>query len=51
MTLATLGMIGGGTVPMLFGDNSMLDGWGILGGIVGGFVGIWLGVLASKRFS
>lgn len=48
--MATVGMVAGGSAPMLFGDNSLLDGWGILGTVVGGFVGIWLGVVIAKRF-
>lgn len=39
----------GGYLPVLFGDNNMLDGWSILGGLVGGIFGIWLGVVVSKR--
>jgi len=46
---ATIGMVAGGSAPMLFGDNSLIDGWGILGGLVGGFAGIWLGVMLAKR--
>lgn len=41
----------GGYLPVLFGDNNMLDGWSILGGLVGGIAGIWLGVVLSKRLS
>lgn len=44
-----IGMTVGGALPMLFGDNSMLDGWGLLGGLVGGLFGIWLGVWLGKR--
>jgi hypothetical protein len=47
---ASLFSIGGGYVPVLFGDSNMLDGWSILGGLIGGFVGIWLGVWSSKRW-
>lgn len=47
--MATIGMIAGGSAPMLFGDNSLLDIWGLLGGLIGGFFGIWLGVIISKR--
>lgn len=48
--MAGLGGIVGGYVPVIFGDNSFLDGWSILGGLIGGFAGIWLGVILSKRF-
>lgn len=48
--MATAGGLVGGYVPVLFGDNELLDGWSILGGLVGGFVGIWLGVVLSKRY-
>lgn len=48
--MAAVGMVAGGSVPLLFGDASLLDGWGILGGLIGGFVGIWLGVWISKRY-
>lgn len=48
--MAGVGMIAGGFVPLLFGDTSLLDGWGILGGLIGGFAGIWLGVWISKRY-
>lgn len=47
--MATIGMVVGSSAPMLFGDNSFLDGWSLLGGMVGGFLGIWLGVVISKR--
>lgn len=49
--MTMIGMTAGGFAPMLFGDNSLLDGWGILGGLIGGFVGIWLGVVIAKRYS
>lgn len=48
--MGTVGSIAGGSVPILFGDNSFLDGWSLLGGLVGGLVGIWVGVKLSKRF-
>jgi hypothetical protein len=48
--MATVGMTVGGSLPLLFGDNSFLDGWGILGTVVGGIAGIWLGVVVSKRY-
>jgi hypothetical protein len=48
--MAVVGMTLGGSAPLLFGDTSLLDGWGILGGLVGGFVGIWLGVVIAKRY-
>ncbi len=48
--MAAVGMTVGGSVPLLFGDKSLLDGWGILGGLIGGFVGIWLGVVIAKRY-
>lgn len=41
----------GGYLPVLFGDNNLLDGWGILGGLVGDIFGIWLGAVVSKRLS
>lgn len=47
---ATVFSILGGYLPVLFGDNELLDGWSILGGVVGGFAGIWLGVYVSKRW-
>jgi len=50
MVMAGIGGIAGGYVPVMFGDNSMLDGWSILGGFIGGLVGIWLGVILSKRY-
>jgi uncharacterized membrane protein len=50
LTMATIGGAVGGYIPVLFGDNSMLDGWSILCGLVGGLLGIWLGVVLSKRF-
>lgn len=40
----------GGYVPVLLGDNELLDGWSILGGLVGGLVGIWLGAITLKRW-
>ncbi|MEP6710305.1 MAG: hypothetical protein ABJA64_01135 [Candidatus Saccharibacteria bacterium] len=40
----------GSYIPFLFGDQNLVDGWGILGGLIGGFVGIWLGVAVSKRW-
>lgn len=45
---AAFGILGG-YLPVLFGDNSLLDGWSILGGLIGGIVGIWLGVVVAKR--
>jgi uncharacterized membrane protein YfcA len=47
---ATVFSILGGYLPVLFGDNELLDGWSILGGLVGGIIGIWLGVYVSKRW-
>lgn len=47
---ATVGMIIGSYVPMLFGDRELLDGWSILGGFIGGIAGIWLGAIVSKRW-
>ena len=49
--MAMVGMVAGGSVPMLWGDNNMLDGWSLLGGLIGGIVGIWLGVKLARRFS
>ena len=48
--MAVLGGMAGSYVPVLFGDNELLDGWSILGGVIGGFLGIWLGVVLSKRY-
>ena len=48
---AVVGMTAGGLVPMLFGDNNLLDGWGILGGLIGGFVGIWLAYKVSMNMA
>jgi hypothetical protein len=50
LLFATVFSIVGGYVPVLFGDNELLDGWSVLGGLVGGIVGIWLGVYAAKRW-
>lgn len=50
LLFATVFGILGGYVPVLFGDNELLDGWSILGGLVGGFFGIWLGAVVSKRW-
>ena len=47
---ATVFGILGGYLPVLFGDNELLDGWSILGGLVGGFAGIWVGAYVSKRW-
>jgi hypothetical protein len=49
LLFATIGGIVGGYAPVLFGDNELLDGWGILSSTIGGIVGIWLGVVVSKR--
>lgn len=48
--MSVIGATIGGTVPMLFGDYSLLDGWGILGTFIGGIIGIILGVKIGKRF-
>lgn len=50
MLFATVFGILGGYLPVFFGDNNALDGWGILGGLVGGLFGIWLGIVVSKRW-
>ena len=50
LIFATVFGILGGYLPMLFGDNELLDGGGILGGLIGGIVGIWLGAYVSKRW-
>lgn len=42
--------IAGSFFPMLFGNNDIFSGWGILGGLVGGLFGVWVGVIVSKRF-
>ena len=49
LLFATIGGVVGGYVPVLFGDNELLDGWSILAGTLGSIVGIWLGVVVSKR--
>jgi hypothetical protein len=51
LLMATVGGVVGGYVPILFGDNSFLDGASILAGLIGGLIGIWVGVKLSKRFS
>lgn len=48
--MLAVGATVGGAVPMLFGDYSLLDGWGILGSLIGGIVGIILGVKIGKRY-
>jgi hypothetical protein len=48
--MSALGATVGGVVPMLFGDYSLLDGWGVLGAFIGGVVGIIVGVKIGKRF-
>jgi hypothetical protein len=50
LLMATIGGIVGGYIPVLFGDNELLDGWSILGGLIGGLFGIWVGVWLSKRY-
>jgi hypothetical protein len=50
MLFATVFGFFGGYLPVLFGDNNLLDGWGILGALFGGFLGIWLGAVVSKRW-
>lgn len=50
LLFATVFGVLGGYLPSLFGDDELLDGWGILGGVVGGLFGIWLGVYVSKRW-
>lgn len=50
LLMASVGGILGGYIPVMFGDNSLLDGWSILTGTIGGFVGIWLGVKLSQRY-
>jgi hypothetical protein len=49
--LASIGMIVGAYLPVLFGIDDGFGGWSILGGAVGGFIGIWLGVVVAKRYS
>lgn len=46
----TIGMTVGGALPMFFGDNSLLDGWTLLGGLVGGLFGVWVGVKLLKLY-
>jgi len=48
---ATVFGIIGSYIPVLFGDNDLLSGWGILGGMVGGFIGIWAGVKLYRLMS
>jgi hypothetical protein len=50
MFMSALGATIGGTLPMLFGDYSLLDGWGVLGAFIGGIIGIIVGVKIGKRF-
>lgn len=50
LLMAGIGGVVGGYLPVLFGDNSLLDGWTILTSTVGGLVGIWVGVVISKRY-
>jgi uncharacterized membrane protein YfcA len=50
LLMATIGGGIGSYLPVLFGDNELLDGWSILGGMIGGFIGFWLGVWLSKRY-
>lgn len=38
----------GSYIPVLLGDNELLDGWSILGGLIGGLIGVWIGVRLSK---
>jgi hypothetical protein len=51
LLMSTIGGIAGGYVPVLFGDNSFLDGASILAGLIGGLLGIWVGVKLAKRYS
>jgi hypothetical protein len=46
---AIVGELVGSFTPMLFGNNDIFSGWGILGGLIGGIIGIWVGVVISKR--
>lgn len=48
--VAMVGMTAGSFIPMLWGDDSLLGGWSLLGGLIGGIFGVWLGVKLSKRF-
>jgi hypothetical protein len=50
LLMATIGGIVGSYIPVLFGDNELLDGWSILAGMIGGLLGIWVGVWLSKRY-
>jgi hypothetical protein len=45
---ATLGSIGGGYMPSLWGDTSALSFISLLFGTIGGIVGIWAGYKVSQ---
>jgi hypothetical protein len=47
---ATVGGIGGGFVPALWGDNNFFGGMSILLGLIGGIAGIFVGVWVSNRW-
>lgn len=49
--MAGLSGVVGSYIPVLLGDNSLLDGWSVLGGVIGGLIGIWVGVKLAQRFS
>jgi hypothetical protein len=46
MTMAGVGGLVGGYIPVLFGANSF-GGWSILGAFIGGLIGIYAGVKMS----
>lgn len=49
MSCVTIGMVGGGFLPWVFGDRSLVGGWEVLGGLLGGIAGIWLGTKIAKN--
>lgn len=47
---ATIGMVIGGTVPVVIGVDDGFGLWSILGGFIGGITGIWIGIKLANRF-